>query len=258
MTLGFAGAACENDGMGPHAHACPCCGHPTLGERAGFEICPVCFWEDDGQDDVDAHVERGGPNRGTLWEARANFMKFGACEEAARRHVRPPAADEPRVRRWSLLDKVAVELVPSSDAVPWNLLHDGVVTDVVRDRDRATLVVDIPYLRVRFSQPGSGFRVELLDCSLLEYAPYEGAVSSLASEIALAHPNLVEAIREGDNIVVWGSAGALRLRYEHLALRFDDGAPLAVAALDECARAYWEEWDRDVRQPALAKKGGPR
>src|SRR5690606_15709062 len=65
MTLGFTGAACENDGMGAHAHACPCCGHPTLGERAGFEICPVCFWEDDGQDDVDAHVERGGPNRGT-------------------------------------------------------------------------------------------------------------------------------------------------------------------------------------------------
>jgi hypothetical protein len=258
MTLGFAVTACENDGMGPHAHACPCCGHSTLGERAGFEICPVCFWEDDGQDDVDAHEELGGPNRGTLWEARANFLKFGACEEAARRHVRPPAADEPSVRRWSLLDEVAVELVPSSDAVPWNLLRNGVVTDVVRDRARATLVVNIPYLRVRFAQPGSRFRVEFLDCSLLEYAPYEGAVSSLASEIAQAHPNLLKAIRERDNIVVWGSAGALRLRYEHLAVRFDDGAPLAVAALDECARAYWEERDRDFRQPALANKGDPQ
>lgn len=69
MTLGFAGAACENDGMGLHAHACPRCGHLTLGERAGFEICPVCFWEDDGQDDAEADVERGGPSRGTLWDA---------------------------------------------------------------------------------------------------------------------------------------------------------------------------------------------
>jgi hypothetical protein len=68
--------------------------------------------------------------------------------------------------------------VPSSDVAPWNLLHNGVVTDVVRDRDRATLVVDFPYLRARFAQPGSRVRVELLDCSLLEYAPYEGAAAT--------------------------------------------------------------------------------
>ena len=42
---------------------CPCCGCLTLGERGGYEICPVCFWEDDGQDDHDADVVRGGPNR---------------------------------------------------------------------------------------------------------------------------------------------------------------------------------------------------
>src|SRR5260370_42491773 len=41
---------------------CPCCGCKTLGERGGFEICGVCCWEDDGQDDYDADVVRGGPN----------------------------------------------------------------------------------------------------------------------------------------------------------------------------------------------------
>ncbi len=258
MTLGFAGAACENDGMGPHVHACPCCGHPTLGERAGFEICPVCFWEDDGQDDVDAHVERGGPNRGTLWEARANFLKFGACEKAARRHVRPPAFNEPQARHWSLLDDVAVELVPSSNVAPWNLLHDGIVTDIKRDADRVALVVEVPYLRTRFALPGSAFRVEVLGCSHLEYAPYEGATSSSASKILQVHPNIVEAKNEGEDVVVWGSSGALRLRYQDLVLRFDDGTPLALAALEESARAYWEEWDRDVRQPTLGKKGDAR
>nr|WP_282707098.1 CPCC family cysteine-rich protein [Nonomuraea coxensis] len=29
-------------------YACPCCRYVTLGERGGFEICPVCLWEDDG------------------------------------------------------------------------------------------------------------------------------------------------------------------------------------------------------------------
>jgi Cysteine-rich CPCC len=39
-------------------YACPCCGFLTLDERGGYDICPVCFWEDDGQDHHDAD---GGP-----------------------------------------------------------------------------------------------------------------------------------------------------------------------------------------------------
>ncbi|MFD5717252.1 CPCC family cysteine-rich protein [Streptomyces sp. NPDC127036] len=35
-----------------------------MAERAAYEICPVCFWEDDGQDEHDASEVRGGPNRG--------------------------------------------------------------------------------------------------------------------------------------------------------------------------------------------------
>ena len=30
-------------------HPCPCCNFPTLHTRSGFELCPVCLWEDDGQ-----------------------------------------------------------------------------------------------------------------------------------------------------------------------------------------------------------------
>jgi hypothetical protein len=43
-------------------YPCPCCGFVTLSERSVYEICPVCFWEDDGQDDQDAdrvHLGRG-------------------------------------------------------------------------------------------------------------------------------------------------------------------------------------------------------
>ncbi|MFD6332064.1 CPCC family cysteine-rich protein [Streptomyces niveus] len=59
-------------GDGPHP--CPCCGFLTLGERSSFEICPVCFWEEDGQDDHDADRVRGGSNgRLSLTEARRNF-----------------------------------------------------------------------------------------------------------------------------------------------------------------------------------------
>ncbi|HEV8111611.1 MAG TPA: CPCC family cysteine-rich protein [Planctomycetota bacterium] len=60
---------------------CPCCLCQTLVERGGFEICPVCFWEDDGQDDYDADVVRGGPNGAlSLTQARANYREFGSCD----------------------------------------------------------------------------------------------------------------------------------------------------------------------------------
>ncbi len=56
---------------------CPCCYMPTLKERAEFNICWLCFWEDDGQDSDDAKVIRGGPNADySLEEARRNFVEF--------------------------------------------------------------------------------------------------------------------------------------------------------------------------------------
>jgi len=55
-------------------YLCPCCGFLTLPERGGYDIYPVCFWEDDGQDDHDADEVRGGPNHTlSLKEARANY-----------------------------------------------------------------------------------------------------------------------------------------------------------------------------------------
>ena len=77
------------------SYRCPCCGFKTLSMRGGFEICDVCFWEDDGQDEHDADVIRGGPNGPlSLVAARRNFLKFGACELKAKEHVRPPRDDE--------------------------------------------------------------------------------------------------------------------------------------------------------------------
>lgn len=69
-------------------YSCPCCGHITLPERGMYEICRECGWEDDGQDDHDAPVVRGGPNgRQSLDDARAAYERDGG----ARMHHQPPA-----------------------------------------------------------------------------------------------------------------------------------------------------------------------
>lgn len=77
------------------AYPCPCCKFKTLRERGGDEICPVCFWEDDGQDEADAERVLGGPNGNlSLRQAQENFRQFAACDERFRANVRPALPDE--------------------------------------------------------------------------------------------------------------------------------------------------------------------
>ena len=81
--------------QGGGRYACPCCHFLTLNERGGYDICPVCFWEDDGQDDHDADVVRGGPNGAlSLNAARQNFKLTGASDERCLPHVRTPLPSE--------------------------------------------------------------------------------------------------------------------------------------------------------------------
>lgn len=76
------------------AYRCPCCKSLTLYERAGYEICPVCYWEDDGQDDPYADQMRGGPNGMSLTQGRLNYKRYGAVEKRLKKHARKPTADE--------------------------------------------------------------------------------------------------------------------------------------------------------------------
>ena len=76
-------------------YRCPCCGYYTLSERAGgtFEICPVCYWEDD-RIQLEHPDLAGGANSVSLQEARENFRLFGVSREDLKPYVRPPRKEE--------------------------------------------------------------------------------------------------------------------------------------------------------------------
>ncbi len=67
---------------------CPCCGYKTLSEETpgSYEICGICFWEDDGVQLDDPDYE-GGANHISLRTAQRNFKAFGACEQRSLKHV---------------------------------------------------------------------------------------------------------------------------------------------------------------------------
>nr|WP_242689216.1 CPCC family cysteine-rich protein [Pedobacter sp. SYSU D00535] len=56
---------------------CPGCGFPTLVERGVHDICDVCNWQDDNQDEESADEIWGGPNsRLSLTDNRLNIGKI--------------------------------------------------------------------------------------------------------------------------------------------------------------------------------------
>ena len=97
ICLSCAKAAREQLGLEKYAFSelfaveCPCCGYYTLSEAGKYDICPVCFWEDDGTRSLD---EVSGPNHITLRLAMENYERYGACDERVLEYVRPPTIDE--------------------------------------------------------------------------------------------------------------------------------------------------------------------
>jgi hypothetical protein len=74
---------------------CPCCGYKTLETLAALGLCPVCWWEDDGQEDADAGDVRLTVN-GTLSldQARRNYAECGAAHPRFLLYVRKPSVTE--------------------------------------------------------------------------------------------------------------------------------------------------------------------
>jgi Cysteine-rich CPCC len=81
-------------------HACPCCGYVVFRELAGsYEICPICFWEDDPVQAADPWFA-GGANKPSLAEAQRNYAEFGAVERRFIRNVRRPDDSDAVDRTW--------------------------------------------------------------------------------------------------------------------------------------------------------------
>ena len=75
-------------------YKCPCCGHYTFDHKQhNYDICPVCFWEDDPIQFENQELS-GGANKVSLIQARDNYKKYGSCEIELKKYVRSPKKDE--------------------------------------------------------------------------------------------------------------------------------------------------------------------
>lgn len=76
---------------------CPCCGYDTFIEKptGTYQICGICFWEDDPVQFEDLNF-KGGANKVSLIQGQRNFEKFGACEKDMETNVREPNDNDSR------------------------------------------------------------------------------------------------------------------------------------------------------------------
>src|SRR5262249_13854102 len=90
--------------MAEHSgYPCPCCGYLVFSEPPGsYDICPICFWEDDLSQLRFVHTT--GANHVSLVEGQRNYLAIGACEERVKPYVRPPRPYEQRDPEWRVID----------------------------------------------------------------------------------------------------------------------------------------------------------
>lgn len=72
---------------------CPCCEYFTIDQIGDYEICPVCYWEDDPVQSNDPNYS-GGANAFSLMEAKLNFKSFGAVDKKFIGKTRMPKDNE--------------------------------------------------------------------------------------------------------------------------------------------------------------------
>ena len=78
----------------PKKYKCPCCGHFTFEKKErAYDICPVCFWEDDPEQYSNPMMPNGA-NHVSLATARVNYKHFSACDPEMKKYVRGPKKDE--------------------------------------------------------------------------------------------------------------------------------------------------------------------
>ncbi|MGB6745068.1 MAG: CPCC family cysteine-rich protein [Terracidiphilus sp.] len=76
-------------------YRCPCCGYRTLEAPGALALCPVCWWEDDGQEDDDATDVRLTVNgQLSLSQARTHYAECGAAHPRFLPYVRKPQVTE--------------------------------------------------------------------------------------------------------------------------------------------------------------------
>jgi hypothetical protein len=135
------------------------------------------------------------------------------------------------------------------DVAIWNVLHDGIITEVMGSIPGDLRVkVEIPYLYPFLPTRTANIFVMLRDCGCFKYLPYEQAAVTDPVIIAGLELEMLSAVRSGNEVEVEcrnrSYGGQLRLQYRSAKASTDDGLELSQETLETAAQNYWDKWSQ--------------
>lgn len=106
-------------------YPCPCCGYVEFGDPSGgYEICPICFWENDPVQLADPWFA-GGANVPNLVDAQQSFLRIGATEERFTGNVRGPTANDRKDPNWRIVQSIDKAYVTTPREIEANARQRG-------------------------------------------------------------------------------------------------------------------------------------
>lgn len=79
---------------------CLCCGYKTLDIDMHFDICDICFRQDEPICHRDPYFVGGANGDVSLHQAQQNFIDFGACDKESVDSVRKPTNEDEYDDNW--------------------------------------------------------------------------------------------------------------------------------------------------------------
>lgn len=125
----------------------------------------------------------------------------------------------------------------------WNALHDGEITAIEQDGENLTMFVSIPHLRRRMKPIGDSFVLKISGLKRLEYLDSNGKSSSLAEEIEIMMPEILETSSESMPITVTLTMGQMVLDFESVRFALDTGEAVTFDVIEKVCHEFWAEWD---------------
>ncbi|KAF3884751.1 MULTISPECIES: CPCC family cysteine-rich protein [Nostocales] len=124
------------------SYPCPCCGYLIFDEPPGsYDICPICFWEDDVFQLRFACVDRSA-NNVSLLVGQLNYIEFGACESTCQPHARRPTSSDIRDPEWRVIN---LDVDNIEDFQPERIFIVNASSDIVIDKPLPLINDKTPY-----------------------------------------------------------------------------------------------------------------
>ncbi len=98
-----------------------------------------------------------------------------------------------------------------------------------------------------FEEPGTFFKIELINCSTFRYEEYDAVACEDLVTIQSQEPEILSVASE-QPLVLDCVMGMLELDYDEMRVTLPSGKEVQYEELCSASKRYWDEWKADSKK----------